>query len=45
MGTPLGPKYIPGTYMDPLGLQVWQRQDTTWNGPGSQCISVLGLRV
>ena len=21
MGTPLGPKYIPYTYMDPLGLQ------------------------
>ena len=20
MGTPLGPKYIPDTYMDPLGL-------------------------
>ena len=26
MGTPLGPKYIPYTYMDPLGtcsLQAW----------------------
>ena len=22
MGTPLGPKYIPYTYMDPLGIQV-----------------------
>ena len=22
MGTPLGPKYIPYTYMDPLGLIV-----------------------
>ena len=22
MGTPLGPKYIPYTYMDPLGLGV-----------------------
>ena len=21
MGTPLGPKYIPNTYMDPLGMQ------------------------
>ena len=24
MGTPLGPKYIPRTYMDPLGLsELW----------------------
>ena len=22
MGTPLGPKYIPYTYMDPLGLRL-----------------------
>ena len=22
MGTPLGPKYIPYTYMDPLGLET-----------------------
>ena len=23
MGTPLGPKYIPYTHMNPLGLRVW----------------------
>ena len=23
MGTPLGPKYIPYTYMDPLGREVY----------------------
>ena len=22
MGTPLGPKYIPFTYMDPLGFEI-----------------------
>ena len=22
MGTPLGPKYIPYTYMDPLGISI-----------------------
>ena len=22
MGTPLGPKYIPYTYMDPLGMEL-----------------------
>ena len=27
MGTPLGPKYIPYTYMDPLGLFKWNPQD------------------
>ena len=25
MGTPLGPKYIPYTYMDPLGVQTQKR--------------------
>ena len=24
MGTPLGPKYIPYTYMDPLGIDSWE---------------------
>ena len=27
MGTPLGPKYVPYTYMDPLGFQVPLRPD------------------
>ena len=27
MGTPLGPKYIPYTYMDPLGLGIVTPQD------------------
>ena len=32
MGTPLGPKYIPYTYMDPLGKQV------LWGArPGPRC--------
>ena len=26
MGTPLGPKYIPYTYMDPLGQQLKLRK-------------------
>ena len=26
MGTPLGPKYIPYTYMDPLGKKVGFRE-------------------
>ena len=26
MGTPLGPKYIPYTYMDPLGTRIFVRR-------------------
>ena len=36
MGTPLGPKYIPYTYMDPLGLQSNAKK-------GSACISTVAI--
>ena len=34
MGTPVGPKYIPYTYMDPLG-EVGTRQPYDGGGDGS----------
>ena len=49
MGTPLGPKYIPYTYMDTLGTL---HKTTTWNpgGPGwvyakTTVVCGLGFRV
>ena len=51
MGTPLGPKYIPYTYMDPLG-DVWESKSPlhqqTWAPPPTDIIAmvialVLGL--
>ena len=32
MGTPLGPKYIPYTYMDPLGAKIRQVSAFLGNG-------------
>ena len=34
MGTPLGPKYIPYTYMDPLGSLSKAKQKLCENGNG-----------
>ena len=31
MGTPLGPKYIPYTYMDPLGLNPGRHAYSVWH--------------
>ena len=54
MGTPLGPKYIPYTYMDPLGKSLPGKMPTElpeafgalwpWHLP-SEMIRVLGFRV
>ena len=34
MGTPLGPKYIPYTYMDPLGIEILSHFARFWElGP------------
>ena len=40
MGTPLGPKYIPYTYMDPLGKEG-QDQHRGWCAP--QRVPSLGV--
>ena len=42
MGTPLGPKYIPYTYMDPLGIHHMPRlrfaQGTRNQGDTAKCL-------
>ena len=38
MGTPLGPKYIPYTYMDPLGYSMLDNRDCGFNSrTGKTC--------
>ena len=39
MGTPLGPKYIPYTYMDPLGFGF----GLTVSGPGKSELLTIGV--
>ena len=41
MGTPLGPKYIPYTYMDPLGSEVNDFLDMAINYSIVACWGVL----
>ena len=48
MGTPLGPKYIPYTYMDPLGVAFLVSQDFMANGGDryiGQFALTAGLRI
>ena len=35
MGTPLGPKYIPYTYMDPLGVEPQRETPSVSDGPAA----------
>ena len=46
MGTPLGPKYIPYTYMDPLGTSRLESQTArarkhVWRTAASHCRAVI----
>ena len=46
MGTPLGPKYIPYTYMDPLG--TWPERVVEWRhhcGCAPRSLDGVGLRA
>ena len=44
MGTPLGPKYIPQRYMDPLGFRVFGLRLSMWEqGTASYCFGVRNL--
>ena len=54
MGTPVGPKYIPYTYMDPLGITVCTKRIafipapniTTWSlSDDSYRVRILGAGV
>ena len=46
MGTPLGPKYIPYSYMDPLGVQNSQVSVVLcWNGAACLSWPAFGFRA
>ena len=45
MGTPLGPKYIPYTYMDPLGYTVaYETSSYSTLKPGPSCSDMIVIR-
>ena len=43
MGTPFGPKYIPYTYMDPLGKKLYRAWFSGMPGPGDSDLGHEGM--